>query len=97
MGARDQALIVEVVDDRLVISMGIDALMTAAQGADDWDEEQFRVSDPDAFAASIARGLDREEEDGTTPVHLAINGAVMWAIENAEPGVQQLIGGVWEE
>ena len=94
---RQQGLTVEIDGDRLVISIDVETLMTAAQGGDDWDEDRFRISDTDAFAASIVRGLEQEQEDGTTQVHLAIDAAAMWAIENAEPGVEQLVGGEWEE
>lgn len=86
--ARNQALTVEIVDGRLVVSIGIDALMTAVRGGDDWDDDQYVITDPEDFAASIARGLEDEQEDGTTDIHLAIDKAVTWAIESAEPGVE---------
>lgn len=94
---RKQGLTVEIDGDRLVISIGVDALMTAVQAGDDWDEERFRISDADAFASAIARGLELEAEDGTTHVHLAIDAAAMWALEQGEPGVEQLVDGEWEE
>ena len=93
MSARNQGLTVALEGDRLVISIGIDALMTASRGADDWPEDELEITDPDAFAASIVRGLEQEEEDGTTPVHLAIDTAVMWAVENGEPGVGEIGSG----
>lgn len=86
--AREQGLTVEIVGGRLVVSIGVDALMIAARGGDDWDDDDYVITDPDAFAASIARGLEVEQEDGTTDIHLAIDQAVTWAIETAEPGVE---------
>lgn len=91
-GNRQHGLSVELVDGRLVIAIGIDALITAVQGGDDWDEDRWKVSDPDAFAAGIVRGLKNEQEDGTTLVHLAIDSAAMWALEQGEPGVDELVG-----
>ena len=85
--AREQGLTVEIVGGRLVVSIGIDALMIAVRGGDDWDDEELVITDPDELAASIARGLEDEQEDGTTDIHLAIDKAVIWAIESAEPGV----------
>ena len=89
-GDRQHGLSVELVDGRLVIAIGVDALMTAVQGGDDWDEERWQITDPDAFAAGIVRGLEREEEDGTTLVHLAIDGAAQWALEQGEEGVDEI-------
>jgi len=86
--AREQALTVEIVGGRLVVSIGIDALMIAVRGGDDWDDEDFVITDPDELAASIARGLENEQEDGSTNIHLSIDKAVTWAIESAEPGVE---------
>lgn len=88
MSARDQTLTVEIVDDRLVISIGIDALMIAARAADDWDEDA-EIIDPDAFAAEIARHLENDEDDdGTTQLHLAFDAAVMAAVEAGSEAVQ---------
>ena len=86
--SREQDLTVEIVGGRLVVSIGIDAPMIAVRGGDDWDDEEFVITDPDELAASIARGLEDEQEDGTTDIHLAIDKAVTWAIESAEPGVE---------
>lgn len=85
--SRDQQLTVELVDDRLVISIGVDTLMIAAQGADAWDDDRLRITDPAAFADEIVRGLEDEEEDGTTRVHLAIDSAIEWALEQGCEGV----------
>lgn len=85
--AREQELTIEIVGGRLVVSIGIDALMVAALGGDGWHDDEFVITDPDTFAASIARGLEDEEEDGTTGIHLAIDKAVSWAIEMGEPGL----------
>ncbi len=60
--------------------------MIAARGADYWDDDELAITDPDEFAGSIARGLEDEQEDGTTMIHLAIDAAVKWATETAEPG-----------
>ncbi|NIJ07264.1 hypothetical protein FHS31_000860 [Sphingomonas vulcanisoli] len=88
MSERDQALTVAVEDGRLVISIGIDTLMIAAQGGNDW-VEGTEILDADAFAAEIADRLENEEqEDGTTDIHLAIDRAVLLAIENGSEAIR---------
>lgn len=82
MSLREQALTIEIIDGRLLISIGIDALMTAVRGGDDWDDQQMTIVDPDVFAADIAHSLEHNErEDGTTDIHLAIDRAALDAIE----------------
>lgn len=81
LSARNQGLLVELVDDRLVISIGIDALMLAVVAGDDWDEDEVTITSPDGFAQEIVAELEREEEDGTTPVHLLIDQAVQDALD----------------
>jgi hypothetical protein len=68
-GAASQ-LSVNVVDNRLQISIGIGLLAHAVQAPDgtDWPEDWY-IDDIRKFGTEFARALLREEEDGTTPVH----------------------------
>jgi len=84
---RDQQLEVGVVDGRLVISIGVDLLVHAVTHSDDWPEDG-QVVDPDKFAAAIARQLEDEQEDGTTPLHLAFDAAAVKAIEDGDESVR---------
>ena len=87
MSARDQALTVEIEGGRLVISIGVDALMIAVEGGDDW-LEGWKILDADTFASEIADALENnEQEDGTTDIHLAIDKAATYAIENGSEAV----------
>lgn len=86
---RDQALTIAIVDGQLVITIGVDALMTAVRGGDDWDDETMTIVDPDAFAAEIAHSLEHnEQEDGTTDIHLAIDRAALDAVESGSEAVR---------
>lgn len=88
MSQREQPLTIEIVDGRLVVSIGIDALMEAVRGGDDWDDETMTIVDPDTFAAEIAHALETDEqEDGTTDIHLAIDKAATSAIEGGSEAV----------
>lgn len=83
---RDQGLTVELVDGRLVISIGVDALMAAVRGSRPWEEQEedgrgYAISDVDGFADDILRELEHEEEDGTTLVHIAIDAAIARALD----------------
>lgn len=84
--ARDQGLSVELVDGRLVISIGVDALMVAVKGSRPWEEQEedergYAIADADGFAEDILRELEDEEEDGTTLVHIAIDAAIERALD----------------
>lgn len=87
MTGRQQPLTVEVEDDRLVISIGIDALATAVTGADFWDEDTMRIRDRDELARDIVRELEDEQDDGTTPVHLMIDAAAEAAVDNGSTAI----------
>ena len=86
---RDTPLTIEIVEGELVIRIGIDTLMVAVRGGDDWDDETMTIVDADAFAVEIAHALEHnEQEDGTTDVHLAIDRAAMHAVENGSEAVR---------
>ncbi len=87
-GDRNQPLLVEIVDGELVIRIGIDTLIFAARTGDDWDE-RFVIVDADVFAEDIRHELEREQEDGTTPVHMLIDAAVEQAIDQGSLGIDE--------
>lgn len=82
---REQGLTVAMLGDRLMISIGLDALMTAAKGGPLWemvgDDAGWTITDPGGFAEEIVRELEHEEEDGTTPVHVMLDDAIGRAID----------------
>lgn len=83
-----QQLSVKIEDGQLKISIGIALLAFAVQGQDQWPEE-FYVSDIREFAKSMARQLQREEEDGTTPVHRMLDAAADEVLEQGDDGVDE--------
>lgn len=81
---RDQGLTLEIVDGRLVISIGVNALMVAVKGGDAWDtdgEGGPEITSVDGFAGDILTELRDEEEDGTTLIHIAIDTAIERALD----------------
>lgn len=86
---RQHGLSVEIEDGRLVIAIGIDALMTAIDtGPHSPGELGYRILDVNGFAADIAHALEREEDDGTTQVHRMLDKATEDAIEDGSSHVR---------
>ena len=78
----DEPLEVVLAGDRLVISIGVNVLAFAV-GAGTQD---FTITDAALAAREILRELQREEEDGTTPVHKLLDQAAFDAWENGGEG-----------
>lgn len=79
-------LVVRVVKGRLSISIGIDTLAFAVQAIDNWPEE-FGIADKQAFAKDVARELNREDDVGSTPVHLLLDKMAIKALDGGSLGV----------
>lgn len=73
----------------IVIRVAVAALPTAlsAMPGFDWDGEGIRVCDAQQFARDVVNELNREEEDGTTPIHEAFDKAMLGAVENGSEGL----------
>lgn len=81
--------------DRLVISLRISTLAHAARHSQYFDalEEDGHplvITDEAEFARSVVRGLNREEEDGSTPVTRMLDDAFEWVCEQGEEGVEEV-------
>lgn len=50
----------------------------------------FKVTDLDAFAKDLLHELNREEEDGTTPIHRMFDSVIEKAIEQGAEGVEEV-------
>jgi hypothetical protein len=90
MKPADTPLKVEVENDQLVIRIGINTLAIAAENCPEFYQENdppyVTVSDPLELANDVVRELSREQEDGTTPVHLLLDRAILAAFENGSLG-----------
>lgn len=88
---KDEPLNVKVEKDVLVIRIGIDVLADSAKNHSEWrdedDEPLLSVTDSRVFAQSIVGALQREEDDGTTPIDTMLDDAITHAVENGEEGV----------
>lgn len=75
----------------LCISIGVNTLKFAAENHEDFfdgDKNTLEVTDAALFAKEVLREIDREAEDGTTPVHLMLDRAIFEAVENGPEGAR---------
>jgi hypothetical protein len=77
--------------DQIVIRVPVLAVPHAAMIAFDnaYGEHRYEVEDGPAFAAELVTELGREEEDGTTLVHLMLDKAATRALENGGFGIKE--------
>jgi len=91
MANKDQPLKVELVGGLLTVSIGVSALCTAVKAAPCFEtdlEGEPEITDEDIFVRAIVAELEREEEDGTTPLHQIFDHAAGKAIEEGAEGVR---------
>jgi hypothetical protein len=87
--SKDQGLIVEVKDEKLVISIGKNILGFACTvGNPSWPEN-FKITDIDEFIKEVKNELEREEEDGTTLIHRMLDKAACEVLEQGGLGVEE--------
>lgn len=89
---KDQPLQVQIIDDRLVISIGIETLCYSAENCPrfydgETDKYTLKVTDMAVFAQDVARELNREKEDGETPVCVLLDQAIEDAVGDGSKGV----------
>ena len=73
-----------------------DSTQIHSQWRDDNDEPLLKVTDSRVFAQAIVGALQREEEDGTTPIDTMLDDAITYAVENGEEGVDLRDGSMSE-
>lgn len=93
----DAPLTVEVVNEQLVIRIGITTLAWAADHQSEWnpyDEgrgdffQAFRVVDVPSFARDVGAQLLTEQEDGRTPLGMLLDRMSMAVVEDGELSIE---------
>ena len=84
-----------IVDGKILISISIENLAHAAMNGEYFfacaeEGSPLRITNPSVFAESVALGLNREEEDGSTPVTRLLDDAIKWVCEQGEEGVDEV-------
>lgn len=76
-------------DGAIVIRVPLDYLPTIVEGA--WAamgiSTRLKITDVDAFAKELVGELNREGEDGTTPIHTMFDRCIEEAAEQGAEGV----------
>lgn len=85
---KNQPLVIEIKNDRLEMSVGVDCLLFAIEHGLEMLAEEFEVVDRDKWLREIVTALHIEEEDGSTEIHRAIDRAALQAIENGAEGIE---------
>lgn len=86
---RDHGLQAEIIDGKIVISIGINVLAFACDtGHPENQANEFSIVDKDQFAKDIMNEITREEEDGTTPLHRLFDQATLDAIDQGSLGIE---------
>lgn len=90
--SREQILKVELIDGRIVISIGVETLRVAASASPalEWPypEGEIEIHDPDAFAKDVVGALEWETgDDGTTCVHEMFDRAFERVVEDGSESV----------
>lgn len=83
-----QLLAVKAENGVLSISIGVALMAWAVQNAPEWPQE-FHVTDLRDFSREMVRQLQRESEDGTTPVHRMLDHAANEVLEQGGDGVDE--------
>jgi len=88
----NRPLEVSIASGRLIISIGVDTLASAAERClrfydGERDRYTLTVTDKEKFATEVVRALQHEEEDGTTPLHVLLDDAFEAAVDDGCEGV----------
>jgi len=96
---KDTPLKVEIVDDEIVIRVGVSILKWAVEHPLDdrltvHNDETgkfmcFDITDEEEFARDVLRALNDEDEQGTTMVHRLLDNAFVEAVDNGSIGVAE--------
>lgn len=79
----------------MTIAVGLDVLAFATENHPDLydaerDRGRYKVTDPALFCREVIHELHREEEDGTTAVHVMLDTAILNAISDGAEGVEEI-------
>lgn len=85
----NRPLTIQIEEDELVIRVGVDTLALAASHSpyffnpdEPYLEEYMGIDNPYILMEDVIRELNKEKEDGTTPVHLLLDDAIYSAYED---------------
>lgn len=92
MSKRNDLLELQVTDEQLVITIGLDALVSITNMQPCWplneDGEPLKIIDRELFIKDFLAELGREDEDGTNHIHRAFDQSAIDLFENGSESVE---------
>ena len=95
----NRSLTTQISDGEMQFAIGIDGLAFAADHSDtfnpydpennDW-VQRWKVVNPEQFAIEVLRAMNREGEDGSTPLTRFLDQMVDAALEDGSEGVEEI-------
>jgi hypothetical protein len=86
--SKKRPLMVKIEHGEVVIRIGVDVLAFAAEKGPVFDmEDPPQIIDKNEWARDVVTELEREEEDGTTPIHAMLDAAMRAAVEGGSLAV----------
>ena len=77
--------------DALVIRVSLANLPMVLEGA--WAmgkfDTRYKITNVNEFAKELTQALNREDEQGTTPVHELFDGAILYVLEQGGFGIDE--------
>lgn len=92
---KHQILQISIEGEELVIRIGLDTLKYATENSPNLDFEsddrgnKFIVTDTHTWAESVIIALEKEEENGTTPIHKMFDEAFLYALDQGLEGIEE--------
>jgi formaldehyde-activating enzyme involved in methanogenesis len=86
---------VQIVNDGLVISISAETLAHAARNSECFfqsaeDGTKLAITNAVDFMTSVAKCLNEESEDGSTPITRMFDRAIEQVVDDGEPGVDEV-------
>ncbi len=85
---KDQMLNAEIQDEKLVLSIGTEMLISAAEYGRCYGAGTVEISDQKEFLENLRHYILKQEEDLFTPFHCMIDDCVREMIEQGETGLE---------
>ena len=84
----------EIVGDMLIIALRISTLAHAARQSEHFFQcaeqgKPLNITNEAVFSQSVANALNREAEDGSTPITRMLDKATEWVSEQGEDGIEE--------
>ena len=89
MSDKDQPLKAEVVDDKLVISIGVGTLAWAAKKKNGGPvPNKYKIACKQQWARDVANALEHDDEVGNTPLTELLDNAMQSAMDRGSTGLR---------